>query len=63
MQILLVEKLAGAWWRALDDAEHPARDVAWCGRSHRRIRVASPENGLAVGDFIEVPDGEVRASL
>ena len=60
---MLAEKLAGAWWRAFDDVGGSADDVVWCGRSHKRIRVASPEDGLAVGDVIDVPDGEVRTSL
>jgi hypothetical protein len=62
MRIVLVEKLAGSWWRAWDDDALAARDVVWCGRSHKRFRVASPEDGLEVGDVIDVPDGEVRVS-
>jgi len=63
MRIVLVERLAGAWWRAWDDDVFEARVVVWCGRSHKRIRVANPEDGLDVGDVIEVPEGEVRATL
>jgi hypothetical protein len=63
MKILLVEKLAGAWWKASDEDASPPHDIVWCGRTHRRIHVASPEDGLAVGDTIDVPNGEVRASL
>jgi len=63
MRIVLVEKWVGAWWRAWDDDALEQSVVAWCGRTHRRIQVASPEHGLDVGDVIEVPDREVRTRL